>query len=304
MSNATVIASVFGEDTNLYEILGVNSDATAAQLRKGYYRKALLCHPDKVPGKDEEFKAITVAYEILKNDESRKEYDETGEMNDDEDARDGDWTNYFSSIFGNVTTSKIDSFAERYKCSEEEESDVLKYYSQFKGNLQKMLQNVMLSTERDAQRWVEDFITPAMESGEVSDYSSTLKRTLAKCQLVLEREQKSLQSNVNEIDEDATESEESDSGIAITEQKKRPAQHSNKNKRRKTKAEREAEEAEALFAKIRGKNNQVARKQRSAVLDGLALKYGGTAVDNDPLDDKEFEKIQARLKKRSKSSYK
>ena len=39
--------------------------ATAAQLRKAYYRQALRYHPDKVPGKEAEFQAISVAYTSL-----------------------------------------------------------------------------------------------------------------------------------------------------------------------------------------------------------------------------------------------
>jgi preprotein translocase subunit Sec63 len=39
MSNATIIAEAFGEDADLYEILGVDKKATQAELRKAYYRK-------------------------------------------------------------------------------------------------------------------------------------------------------------------------------------------------------------------------------------------------------------------------
>mmetsp|Transcript_4806 Transcript_4806/g.5564 ORF Transcript_4806/g.5564 Transcript_4806/m.5564 type:complete len:307 (+) Transcript_4806:114-1034(+) len=302
MSNATIISAAYGEGANLYEILGVTSDATAAQLRKAYYRKALLCHPDKVSGMEGKFRALTVVYEILKNEESRKEYDKSGELIDDDvdTGGEGDWTSYFSSIFGAVTTSKIDSFSERYKCSEEEESDVLKYYCQFHGNLQKMLQNVMLSSERDAPRWVEDFITPAMESGEVPDYSPTLKRSLAKCQKILENNKAASKSKVIEQDDDATESEESDSAIDTTNAKKKAKSYKIQGKKkRKSKAEREAEEAETLFAKIRGKQNRLCvRRDGESILNQLASKYGDSSADHDPLCDSEFSRIQAKLKKK------
>ena len=86
MSKATVISDAFGEDADLYEILGVQRDATGAQLRKAYYRKALTCHPDKVEGKEREFQALSVVYEVLKNPESRAEYDEHGELVDEDEA--------------------------------------------------------------------------------------------------------------------------------------------------------------------------------------------------------------------------
>jgi DnaJ family protein C protein 9 len=312
MSNATIIATAFGEGADLYHVLGVERDATAAQLRKAYYRKALSCHPDKIKGKEVEFQGLTVAYEILKNDDSRRDYDETGELVDDEDdisnSRFDDLKAYFSNIFGSVTTSKIDKFAEQYKCSEEEENDVLKYYCQFEGNLLKMIQNVMLSHERDAQRWVQDFIQPAIDEGRVPDYSKQVKRTLEKCLKAMEKEN----TNEEEIDDDETESEQSYGPAAPARkktsskmEKKIPPAKKSPALKKKSKAQREADDAAELFAKIRGKNSQLARKKDfDGMLSGLASKYGENFMEDDPLaDDAEFERIQAKLhkKKRTKS---
>ena len=306
MSNATIVAEAFGEGTNLYDILGVEADATSAQLRKAYYRKALQYHPDKVQGKEKQFQAVSIAYEILRNEDSRKEYDETGELIDDDDDDDDDdgfnaMKSYFSRVFGNVTTDKINRFAEKYKCSEEEEQDVLKYYQQFKGNLKRMLDNVMLSTERDAERWVEDFIRPAMEAGTVPDYSKALHKSLQKCLKAIREEDEAAEAEAKKKktktkkktratpvdDDDATESD--DSAVA-----RQP-------RRRKTKSQREAEEAEALMAKIRGKNSLTKRKKGfDNMLSGLASKYGGDATEEDPLDDAEFARIQKGLNSKSK----
>ena len=48
-----------------------------------------------------------------------------------------------------TTADIIDAFEVKYKCSDEEEQDVLKYYTQFEGNLNKMLECVMLSSDAD-----------------------------------------------------------------------------------------------------------------------------------------------------------
>ena len=51
-----------------YEILGVSKNATAAEIKKAYRKKALEYHPDKNPGDkeaEEKFKEAAQAYEIL-----------------------------------------------------------------------------------------------------------------------------------------------------------------------------------------------------------------------------------------------
>jgi curved DNA-binding protein CbpA len=60
---------------DLYETLGVKKDATKAQIKKAYRKKANVHHPDK-GGDQEEFKALVVAYNILYDDDKRKRYDE------------------------------------------------------------------------------------------------------------------------------------------------------------------------------------------------------------------------------------
>jgi curved DNA-binding protein CbpA len=64
---------------NLYEILGIKRDATQNQVKKAYHRLAKKYHPDKNKVDDDaKIIEINLAYEILKDPESRKEYDITG----------------------------------------------------------------------------------------------------------------------------------------------------------------------------------------------------------------------------------
>jgi DnaJ homolog subfamily C member 9 len=313
MSNATIVAAAFGDGADLYEILGVERDATAAQLRKAYYRKSLSCHPDKVAGQEAQFQALTVAYNILKDDQSRAEYDDSGELVDDEDHDSNSFDamkSFFSSVFGTVTTNKIDAFAEKYKCSEEEEQDVLKYYKQYRGHVGKMLENVMLSTEKDAHRWMEDYLEPAIKAGRVPDYTKQLQKTLQQCLKEAEQEvEEENDKEGNDVDDDETESEDSaprpsakkakKGATAAAAKKSAPAK-----KTRKTKAQLEAEQAEVLMNKIRGNSSLATRKKGfDSMLSGLASKYGET-MDDDPLDDDAFERIQATIVKNKKKSKK
>lgn len=65
---------------SLYDILGVPRDATPDQIRDAYRRKAKETHPDK-GGTDESFQKVGKAFQVLKNPETRKAYDE-GRIND------------------------------------------------------------------------------------------------------------------------------------------------------------------------------------------------------------------------------
>eukprot|EP00928_Gymnodinium_smaydae_P077031 TRINITY_DN6016_c2_g1_i1.p1 TRINITY_DN6016_c2_g1~~TRINITY_DN6016_c2_g1_i1.p1 ORF type:complete len:597 (+),score=126.65 TRINITY_DN6016_c2_g1_i1:298-2088(+) len=56
-----------------FDVLGVHSDASAADIRRGYRRSALLAHPDKGGSRDE-FQQVLRAFEVLSGDESRRLY--------------------------------------------------------------------------------------------------------------------------------------------------------------------------------------------------------------------------------------
>lgn len=64
-----------------YEALGVSKSATAEEIKKAYRKQAIKYHPDKNPGDKEaekKFKEISEAYEVLKDDNSRRMYDQYG----------------------------------------------------------------------------------------------------------------------------------------------------------------------------------------------------------------------------------
>ncbi len=68
-------------ETDYYKILGVNKNATKAEIKKAYRKLAMKYHPDHTKGdKDAEakFKKISEAYAVLSDKEKRKQYDTFG----------------------------------------------------------------------------------------------------------------------------------------------------------------------------------------------------------------------------------
>ncbi len=64
---------------DFYKVLGVAKDAPADEIKKAYRKLARANHPDSRPGDkaaEERFKAIAEAYDVVGDDEKRKQYDE------------------------------------------------------------------------------------------------------------------------------------------------------------------------------------------------------------------------------------
>ncbi len=62
-------------EQDYYQILGVAKDADAQGITRAYRQLAKRYHPDVNPGKEDQFKAVAIAYEVLSDPAMRKEYD-------------------------------------------------------------------------------------------------------------------------------------------------------------------------------------------------------------------------------------
>jgi len=99
-------------EQDYYELLGVNRAADEAAIKSAYRRLAKECHPDRHNGCREHearFKAISEAYDILKDPQKRAAYDRFGKAAFQNGGGGGDpfaeagfngFSDIFSSIFG------------------------------------------------------------------------------------------------------------------------------------------------------------------------------------------------------------
>ncbi|CAA2985915.1 chaperone dnaJ 49 [Olea europaea subsp. europaea] len=63
-----------------YAVLGVEKRCSMEDIRKAYRKLSLKVHPDKnkAPGSEEAFKKVSKAFKCLSDDDSRRQYDHTG----------------------------------------------------------------------------------------------------------------------------------------------------------------------------------------------------------------------------------
>jgi molecular chaperone DnaJ len=69
------------EEKSYYEILGVEKNASAEEIKKAYKKKAIQYHPDRNPGNkeaEEKFKEAAEAYSVLSDPDKRQRYDQFG----------------------------------------------------------------------------------------------------------------------------------------------------------------------------------------------------------------------------------
>ena len=90
-----------------YEVLGVDKNASADEIKKAYRKLAVKYHPDKNPGDkeaEEKFKEAAEAYSILSDADKKAKYDQFGHAGVDGAGPD------FSGGFGNLNDILNDLF--------------------------------------------------------------------------------------------------------------------------------------------------------------------------------------------------
>ncbi|GBG31465.1 Chaperone protein dnaJ 6 [Hondaea fermentalgiana] len=190
---------------DLYEVLGVEKAATAAELRKAYHRRALVVHPDKAGKKLDDdgaaFKALTEAYEILKDPAKRKRYDRTGMVESD-----GFLSAYERFRGTEVTEKDVDSFLAKFRHSEAEEKDVVDYCKSHNGDMSTILASIIGSEDGDAER----FRTIALNAVEDGRLAAEMKESIEQSQILTVAELDAAEEDILSDDEDGEEDDDED----------------------------------------------------------------------------------------------
>jgi len=82
-------------EDDYYKILGIEKNATESEVKKAYYKKAKLFHPDRHRNSnnttevEEKFKQVSEAYEVLSNVDKRQLYDQYGKAGLDQSHQAG-----------------------------------------------------------------------------------------------------------------------------------------------------------------------------------------------------------------------
>lgn len=81
-STQQLLDGIYCHRENCYDVLGMTRQSTRSEISKAYRVLAKQFHPDRQRGDaaerdaaEEQFKRVATAYEILKEDESRADYD-------------------------------------------------------------------------------------------------------------------------------------------------------------------------------------------------------------------------------------
>ncbi|KAI9741384.1 MAG: hypothetical protein M1834_003101 [Cirrosporium novae-zelandiae] len=264
-----------------YQILGIESTATADEVKKAYRKQALKYHPDKAKTEDKDeahkqFQNIAFAYAILSDERRRRRYDTTGNTAESLDLDDDDfnWIDFFREQYSKVVTeAALDNMKNNYQGSEEEKRDLLAAFQKYKGKLNSVYQQIMFANPLEDEDRLREIIDQAIEDEEVEAYDAYINESEA-----------SKKRRINKAMKEAKEAE------AAHEELKEKGKTS-KGKKQKGKTDDMGDLAALIQQRQTSRENNF--------FDHLEAKYGGNKrASPDEPPEEAFQKTASRKKAR------
>lgn len=164
------------ETKNLYDILGIEKSAKQKDIKKAYHKISLKTHPDRVHESKKndatmKFQVLGKVYSILSDKNKRAVYDDTGSVDDDLNENIEDWLQFWRSMFRMPTKADIEKHSAAYWGSEEESKDLKKLYLNYKGDLNKIVDEMYCRPleheegyKKIIQTWIDKEEVPAFKA--------------------------------------------------------------------------------------------------------------------------------------------
>jgi len=163
---------------DLYTVLEIEKTENCKLIKKAYHKVSLKVHPDRSADSERElatkkFQCVGAVYAVLSDDSRRGLYDECGDVDDENDPlqQNKDWEEYWRILFPKISEKDIQEYEEKYKGSEEEKKDIKNAYIESKGDMEHILETVLLCSPEDEERF-RKIIDQMIESKEVKKYKA------------------------------------------------------------------------------------------------------------------------------------
>jgi hypothetical protein len=235
----------------------------------------------------------------LTDEDKRKVYDETGELDGGADQMMSEesfefWDNYFRSLFPKVTVEDIESFGQLYKGSTgevssdyNEKQDILDAYTQREGRFDHIMESVMLAEEEDEER-ISAVIVAAIAAGDLASTPAFEKHLLA-TRTKRERESKGKGKSKGKSKRGTTEPEGESASSSSS------SSTSSTKARKSQKKSKTSDSMDDLAARILGN-----RSSQQSAMRSIFSRYGDDEEEEEEkegagISEADFERVRASL---------
>lgn len=142
-----------------YELLEIEPDASAADVKRAFRRKALAVHPDRNSSSDAHvaFQHLRHVHDVLIDPDKRILYDQGGENAVKDDHIGNVDAAFWARASSSITPEDIARYEKEYPGSQEERDDLAAHYRRFDGKIDKVISFIPYSEDTDLLRFIQQF---------------------------------------------------------------------------------------------------------------------------------------------------